>query len=783
MSATTTTVELPIQGMDCPSCASEVEALLNRLPGVFRVSVLLAAARATVEFAPDQVEVRHLAEAITRAGYQVPEEVVTTSAPATERLPGWEMLAGITAAVLLLATGEHLGLFDRLLAPVPAAVKAAALLAAGWKQFLAVGRGMMRGRLTSHSLLVLGMAAAAATGEWVTAGIVLFFMHVADRLEALCAGRSREALQRLVASRPATARVLEGATERQLPISEVAVGDRILVRPGERVPVDGTVLRGLAPVDESTVTGESLPVDKKPGDPVFAATLVQAGSLEIEATRVGADTTFAGIIRLVEEAESRKSGTQRFADRFTAWYLPGILVFAAATFFLSHRIENAVAVLVTACACSIALATPVVVIASVGSAARRGLLIKGGAALEQLATVDTVVLDKTGTVTTGQLEVAALETVNGGSAPAMLAAVAGLERQSEHPVGEAVVRYARHQGLHLGHAESFQAHPGRGVEGRIAGERWLVGNTRLLEEQGISIEQRNQQRVCQLQDEGRTVLLVARAGRLAGWIALSDTPRPEVREALEELRSLGIRRVLMLTGDHPASARRVADALRVECRAGLLPEGKTAVIRELQASGCRVMMVGDGINDAPALAQAHVGVGMGLRGVDVALEAADLTLLRDDWRLVPEAIRIGRKAVRTIRQNLFFSAFYNLCGLPLAAVGLLPPVYAAAAHNLPDLLIMLNSSRLLGRREKTSLAGSTGMPSSRTETMNPVRSPLPIHAVAAPRGLELPMLQAVAAPTVPHTHAGASGGCCSSAHHHSHHAHGCCGGHAAGEAH
>lgn len=766
MSATAyRTVDLPIHGMDCPSCASEVEALLTRTLGVQRVSVLLAAARATVEYAPDLVDVSRITEVVTRAGYRVPAPASATRTSADEApLPGWGMLAGMAAAVMLIATGEHLGLFDRLLSPVPTPVKAATLLAAGWKPFLGVGRGLLRGRLTSHSLLVLGIGAASATGEWVTAGIVLFFMHVAEKLEALCAGRSREALRHLVETRPATARVLIGEREETRPVEAVGVGDRIRVRPGERIPVDGLVVSGVAPVDQSTVTGEAMPADKAPGDPVFAATLVQAGSLEIEATHVGADTTFAGIVRMVEEAETRKASVQRFADRFTVWYLPAVLLLAAVTYGVSHQIQSAVAVLVTACACSIALATPVVVIASVGSAARRGLLIKGGQALEQLARVDAVVLDKTGTVTTGKLEVAAIETRDDLAEDELLVAVATLERLSEHPLGEAVVAYARGRHLHLGHAEEFRSLPGRGIAGRIGGEEWHVGNLRMMEEAGLTPDATTTVRLRALQGQGLTVLLAARGREVAGWIALSDTLRPEAAEAVQELRSLGICRIVLLTGDATAAAARAAEALGVEFRAELLPEDKVAFVRELQSGGARVLMVGDGINDAPALAAAEVGMAMGLRGTDVALEAADLTLLRDDWRLVPEALRIGRRAVRTIRQNLLFSALYNLFGLPLAMAGMLPPVYAAAAHNLPDLLIMLNSSRLLSA-DRTARGVEPGMVAS-------VAEPSPVTALALRRGgMELPMLGAPLVATHSHTHAHASNGCGHS------HGHACCGGH------
>ena len=372
-----------------------------------------------------------------------------------------------------------------------------------------------------------------------------------------------------------------------------------------------------------------------------------------------------------------------------------MLVIALATFAITGQVLNAVAVLVVACACAIALATPVVVLASVGNAAQRGLLIKGGIALEQLARIDTVVLDKTGTITHGRPRVTDVVPLNGLVERDLLRAVAAVEARSEHPLGKAIVQAAAERGIVLPEPETFTPLPGRGLVGRVEGRTWAVGNRRLLREQGVRLEAADEERAGALEAAGKTAFFVANDAGAAGLVAVADVVRPEAGPALAEIKRLGVRRLVLLTGDNERVAAAIAGELGLEYRANLLPEDKIAAVKDLQAQGAVVMMVGDGVNDAPALAQADVGVAMGAAGTDVALEAADVALMRDDWGMVPEALRIGRRAHRTIRQNLGFTALYNIVGITLAAIGLLPPVLAAAAQSLPDVAIMLNSARLM----------------------------------------------------------------------------------------
>jgi P-type Cu+ transporter len=694
-------VNLPVEGMDCQSCALYIQEAVGKLHGVENVQVLVGAERVTVTYDPDRVTTRELKAAINEAGYTVRE--LDSAAPEVARrdvgqIIGWGVLGMVVLVVLVAALGERLGVFDRVLERLPWWIPAPAILIGGWPVFRGVVEAARKRQVTSHTLMTAGVIAAVAIGEWTTAVLIVFFMRFADWMEELTTGRSRQAIKQLTELAPPTACVLRDGSETEMPVEAVRAGDVVLVRPGERIPVDGEVLEGQSPVDEASVTGESVPRDKEPGDRVFAATVAQSGFLKIRATRVGTDTTFGLIVRLVEEAEAQKAPVQRFADRFAGYYLPIVLTIALLTFLLTGQVLNAVAVVVVACACAIVIATPVVVLASVGSAARRGLLIKGGIALEQLARVDTVVLDKTGTLTHGHPQLTDVVPLNGLPDPELLSLVAIAEKRSEHPLARAIAAAAAERGLRLGEPESFATLPGRGVVADVAGRRWSVGNRTLLAERGIKAGTRAEAAASELERQGKTAFFAASDDEIAGLVAVADTTRPDASEALAELKQLGIERMLLLTGDNGRVAAAIAGPLGIEYRAGLLPEDKIAEIKRLQAEGRVVLMVGDGVNDAPALAQADVGVTMGVAGTDVAIEAADVALMREDWKLVPDAVRLGRRAARTIRQNLGFTASYNALGIGLAAVGLLPPVWAAAAQSLPDVAIMLNSARLLRGR-------------------------------------------------------------------------------------
>lgn len=694
-------IELSVSGMDCHDEVVEIESAVGKLAGVHEVRAMLTAERVAVTYDPSVATPQEIEAAIGTTGCSVvPEGAEAHPVDESKRdvgnVIGWGALAMVAAIVAMAALGERVGVLDRVLERLPWWVPALAIVIGGWKVFLNVVIAARHMRVTSHTLMTAGVIAAAAVGQWTTAALIVFFMRLADYLEDMTTERSRRALEALVALQPATARVVRDGAEVEVSVDDVTAGEVVVVRPGERIPVDGDVIEGEAPVDQASITGESIPVDKTVGDSVFASTVAQAGYLQVRATKVGGDTTLARIVRLVEEAESRKAPVQKFADRFSTYYMPAVLLMGLGTYLLTGEVLRGVAVLVVACACAITLATPVVVLASVGNAARRGLLVKGGITLEQLARVDTLVVDKTGTLTHGEPRVTDVIALNGMNESELLQAAASVESRSEHPLARAIVREAAARGLSQLAAESFTSLTGRGVAGLVNGTTWAIGNRRLLAEREVTAGADDEVTVRALEHEGKTTFFVAAAGSLVGLIAVADTVRAEVVPALAELRRLGVRRVVLLTGDNERVAAAVAGQLGIEeYRADLLPEDKIVHVRALQSEGAVVMMVGDGVNDGPALVQADVGVAMGAAGTDVALEAADVALMRDDWAMVPESLALGRRAARTIRQNLGFTAAYNVVGISLAFLGILPPVWAAAAQSIPDVAIMGNSARLL----------------------------------------------------------------------------------------
>ena len=598
--------------------------------------------------------------------------------------------AGLLMLVLLIVVGERLGWFHLLESRIPWPLWASGTLLAGFPAFRDVARAARRGRVTPHTLMTAGVLATALVGEWSSALVLALFMRIGEEVERLTVEQARRAMRSLLALRPQRARVLRAGEEREVPVEAVQPGEVVVVRPGERIPVDGEVIEGHATVDPSALTGEAMPVEVGPGDRVWAASICQLGSLRVRATSVGADTTFGRILRLVEEAERSRPEVQRLADRVATWYLPVVATVGLLTLVLRRDPLAMAAVFAVACTCAFALATPVAMLAAIGAAARRGLLIKGGRFLELLARVEVLLIDKTGTVTLGRPQVTDVIPLDGWREEEVLAFAAAAEWDSEHPLAEAVRALARERGVQVPAVETFEAMPGIGVRAQIGGHTVTVGR---IKPDG---EDRLQALAARLAAEGKTVVAVRLDGRPIGLLTVQDTLRPEVRDVLQELQRLGIRRIELLTGDRPEAAAAVARSLGIPFRAGLLPEDKIAVVRAYQAQGRVVGMVGDGVNDAPALAQADVGIAMG-SGTDVALEAGHIVLLRDDWRLLPEAVRIARSTMDVIRWNFALATVYNGLGALLAALGILPPILAAAAQVVPDVGILLNSARLLRR--------------------------------------------------------------------------------------
>ncbi len=552
-----------------------------------------------------------------------------------------------------------------------------------------------RRKITAGALVAIAIIGSAYLEEYLAAAVVALMMLAGEFLEEITLQRTRNAVRELVRLTPDVATVERNGAWVQVPLREVRVDDTVLVRPGERVPVDGTVLSGEASVNQATITGESMPVDKSNGARVFAGTTSQAGALVIRTDRVGRDTALGRIIQIVRAAQEQKGSTQKIADRFAAHFTPAILSIAGLVWLLTHDLLRVMAVLVIACPCALVLATPTAVVASVGNAARRGGLIKGGAALEAGGRVTAVAFDKTGTLTAGRPMVAAVEPLNGRSERDVLQMAAIAEIRSEHPLARAIVDHARAGDLSIADPSAFTMIFGRGVNATWNGHQIEVGNQRIVADGDPvqSVLERHER-------QGRTALLVRVDGDPWGIVALADVVRPQARAVVERLRAMGINRLVMLTGDHAVTAQAIArDVGLEEVRSGLLPEQKLDVIRELQTAGEVVAMVGDGVNDAPALVLADVGVAMAAAGTDVALESADVALMGDDLTLLPEVLALSRRALGIIRQNIWgFAVAVNIVGIVMAGTGVLSPIGAAVVHNIASLFVVINSGRLLTYR-------------------------------------------------------------------------------------
>lgn len=685
-------VEVPIEGMDCADCVRHVQTALRGVPGVADADVYLTSEKAILYLEDPQIDWDLIHKAVKNAGYSIPEKNQETSN--RPDITDLSRRVGVVTAVVFVSVlavvilGEWLGLFDLLTEKIPLVMGIGLVIAFGYPVFSNVLRATFHRQIIAHSLMTLGVIGALVIGEWVTALLVTFFMRLGDYIERFTANQARQAVKQLSEMAPQTAVILKENQELEVPISTVKPDDIVIIRPGSKVPVDGIVLSGLATIDQAAITGESMPADVGPRSQVYAATLLMLGSIKVRTTHVGQDSTFGRIVKMVEEAEGNRADVQRFADKFSAYFLPVVLSLAVLTFLINRDPLASVAVLVVACSCAIALATPVAMIAAIGNGAKKGLLIKGGKFIELLDQANILLIDKTGTLTLGQPQVTDLFPLNGFNELSLLRLAASAERYSEHPIAEAVRRAARERGLQLDDPSQFEMIQGMGIRAEVNGDIISVGNKRLISVAGAFLD-------AKLEEEGKTLISVEQNGVLVGTLAVRDRLRPEVPLALEQLRELGLNRMELLTGDNPNSAASVAQPLGLDYQANLLPLDKISIVDAYQQAGYRVVMIGDGINDAPALAKADVGVAMGAVGTDVAIEAAHVTLMRDDWTQVVDLFRLSQRTMKVVRLNLSFTAVYNIIGLTLAALGILPPVLAAAAQSFPDLVIIANSSRLL----------------------------------------------------------------------------------------
>lgn len=678
--------------MDCAGCARNVKTALERLEGVDSAEVFLSAEKARITSTTALPETKDIQQAVENAGYTVPQKEKEKDEQTDLLAKKSFRLFGLVFGVILLVVvaGEWLGLFHAVTDFIPFWAGTLIVLAIGYPVFKQVVKAALNKQVTPHALMALGACAALAAGEWVTAAIVVFFMRTGDFIEKYTTEKARDSIRSLTGMAPQMAVVVQNGSEKEVPIEEVHPGDKVLVRPGNRIPVDGTVIEGHATVDQSPITGESMPVEIELDSKVYASTVAQGGRLLIETKAVGRDSTFGKIITMVEEAESKKGNVQRFADKFSAWYLPVVAAIALITYLFSGDVMSTVAVMVVACSCAFALATPVALLASIGSNAKHGLLIKGGKYIETLARADVLLIDKTGTLTFGRPKIEDIIPLNGCSEEELLRLAGTAEFYSEHPLGRAVIEAAEKRGIHFEQPDDFEELTGSGVRARIEEDRLTVGNERLVPPDNPSFNQ-----IKDLKTKGKTVITVQRNGQLLGLLTAIDTERNEVKSVLQSIRKFGLKKIELLTGDNRETARTLAERLELDFRAELLPEEKIEIVKQYQTEGHTVVMVGDGINDAPALAQADVGIAMGKSGTDVAIETADITLMRDDWEQVPEMLASARKTMNVIKWNFGFTTAYNIVGLSLAAFGILPPILAAAAQSLPDVGILANSSRLL----------------------------------------------------------------------------------------
>ena len=533
-------------------------------------------------------------------------------------------------------------------------------------------------------------------GETVAGAVLMVIILIAELIAELNTDRARASIKSLIGSVPQVALLRTESGERSVPIGELKIGDVVLVRPGEKIPVDGRVVGGQGSVNEAPITGESVPKDKALDAQVFAGTVVDSGALDIRTERLGTDTTFSRIIALVESAEAEAAPVQKLADKVAAWLIPVVFVFLIVVYFVTRDVRTIVTLMIFTSPAELGLATPLVMIAAIARAARTGILIKGGIYLETLAKVDVMVFDKTGTLTANRPEVVEISSRNAAfDENTLLRLAAAADRRSAHPLAKAVVAAANRKGINVPEPESFDQLQGRGVRATVEGSVVLVGNAALLCESGVALD-------AAVEDGGRTPVHVAVDGQLAGVIFIADTLRPGAREALAELKSSGVKRIVMLTGDNAATAKVIAAELGIdEVRADLMPEDKVAAIAELQAQGHRVAMVGDGINDAPALAKADVGIAMGGGGTQAALEAADIALMTDDLAKIAAARAIARRAYRTVQENLFVGVgVVHVLGITAALLGWIGPIQAAIIHLGPDILVFVNSVKLLKVRIK-----------------------------------------------------------------------------------
>lgn len=722
--------EFDITGMTCAACATRIEKGLNKLDGVAVANVNLALEKATIEYNPSEVTIADIIARVEKLGYgahQKQEEIeqVDHREKHIKAQQRKFILSAILSLPLLWTMVGHFSFTsflyvpDLLMNPWFQMVLATPVQFMIGRQFyVGAYKALRNGSANMDVLVAMGTSAAyfysvyqaiVTSGThhgphlyFETSAVLITLILLGKLFEARAKGRSSEAIKKLMGLQAKTAVVIRDGAEIEIPLEEVVIGDTILVKPGEKIPVDGEVLEGMTSVDESMLTGESLPVDKQAGDLLFGSTLNKNGSIKMTATKVGRDTALAQIIKVVEDAQGSKAPIQRLADQISGVFVPIVVGIAMVTFLIwiiwvtpgefTPALEVLIAILVIACPCALGLATPTSIMAGSGRAAEFGILFKGGEHLEQTQSIDTVVVDKTGTVTHGKPVLTDVLVAGGQDEEKFLSLIGAAEKQSEHPLAEAIVQGIQEKDIALGDVQFFEAIPGYGVIATVSGQGVVVGTRNLMQQYGIDI-QAVLPRMEELERNGKTAMLAGVNGQYAGLVAVADTIKDTSREAIRRLQDMGIN-VIMMTGDNERTAQSIGKEVGVNAViAEVLPEGKAEEVKKLQQQGKKVAMVGDGINDAPALATADIGMAIGT-GTDVAMEAADITLIRGDLNSIADAIGMSRKTMRNIKQNLFWAFAYNTVGIPIAAIGLLAPWVAGAAMAFSSVSVVLNALRL-----------------------------------------------------------------------------------------
>ncbi|TFD94504.1 heavy metal translocating P-type ATPase [Jeotgalibacillus sp. R-1-5s-1] len=724
--------EFSITGMTCAACANKIEKTLNKMDGVQSAVVNFAMESVQVHYRPEDTSFSDMQKAVKKLGYELHQKSQDATGEADyrekeiARQQSRFIFSSILSVPLLWAMVSHFEFTSFIWLPemfmnpwVQLALATPVQFIVGGQFYKGAYKALKNKSANMDVLVALGTSAAyfysiylsvlsiGSTGHMVelyfeTSAVLITLIILGKLFEAKAKGRSSEAIKKLMGLQAKTATVYRDGQELQIPIEEVITGDIISIKPGEKVPVDGIILEGRSAFDESMITGESLPVDKVTGDEVIGATVNKNGFIKIKATKVGKDTALSQIIRVVEEAQGSKAPIQRLADSISGVFVPIVVGIAFITFFVWYLVidqgnfagalEKLIAVLVIACPCALGLATPTSIMAGSGRAAEAGILFKGGEHLETAHRIDTVVLDKTGTVTNGKPVLTDVYLTSGHNEAEVLRLVGSAEQPSEHPLAEAIVEGIKEKGISLEKTDEFENIPGYGIIAAVAGKKVIAGTRKLMKEHDISFED-HLSTVTNFEKEGKTAMLIAIDGGFAGIIAVADTVKDSSAKAISRLKEMGME-VIMMTGDNPQTAQAIAASVGIDrVIAEVLPEGKAEEVKKLQQAGKKVAMVGDGINDAPALATADIGMAIGT-GTDVAMEAADITLIRGDLMSVGDALFMSKKTIRNIKQNLFWAFAYNSLGVPIAAAGFLAPWLAGAAMAFSSVSVVLNALRL-----------------------------------------------------------------------------------------